>query len=88
MSESDKDKLKVLIKMILIQKSPKYLTAKQISNIINQYTWGFKSDVNSRKVGRLLKKELRKSGMHFMMDIECKKGKDNIFTYRMPKEYV
>ena len=74
--------------MILINKSPNFLTSRQITNIINQYTWGFSTDINSRKVAKLLKNELRKSGVHFMMDIESKKGQNNILRYGMPKEYV
>ena len=73
MNEVDKGKLKVLIKMILISKSPNYLTSNQIASIINEYDWGFKTNINSVKVGRLLSYELKKTNSHFLMNIESKK---------------
>ena len=83
MNKYDKGKLKVLIKMILINESPKSLTSNQISSKINKYDWGFKTNITSAKISKLLAYELSKNGRmnHFMQDIKTKRGKNNIKLY-------
>lgn len=81
MNSNDKSKLKVLIKMILIQQSPKYMTSSQICDIINKYNWGFKTNITSNKIGKLLHSELRKSDYNFMSDIKSRKGKNKLMEY-------
>lgn len=81
MDKYDKGKLKVLIKVILLQRSPKKLTANQISNIINSHRWGFKTDVTSSKISRLLLSELRKSGVHFMDKIKSSSKRNGVLVY-------
>lgn len=73
MDKYDKAKLKVLVKMILIQKSPKYLTANQISTIINKYKWGFRTSISSAMIGKLLTEELMKKNNHFLSSIDTRK---------------
>lgn len=73
MDKYDKGKLKVLIKMVLIQKSPRYMSANQISNFINQYKWGFRTSITSAKVSKLLSEELMKKDKHFLSGIDSRK---------------
>ena len=83
MDKYDKSKLKVLIKMILIQQSPNYLTSNQLCSIINNYDWGFRSSITSSVVGKLMAYELGKTGRkHFMDSIELKRsGKYSRYRY-------
>lgn len=75
MDKIDKAKLKVLIKKILIEESPKSLTANQIASIINNFEWGFKTSINSKIISKLLQYELNKKEKHFLKDIKSlKKG--------------
>ena len=82
MDKIDKAKLRVLIKMILIQKSPKYLTSKQLADIINKYNWGFRTNISSAKIGKLMSVELNKKSNHFMDCIQSRKRKNDIKVYR------
>ena len=66
----DKAKLKVLIKMILIVNRPKELTARQIVSIINNYKWGFNSEIDSRNLSKLLSYELKKHDNHFLRGVK------------------
>ena len=84
MNDNDKGKLKVLIKMILIHKSPQSLTANQLTKFINNYDWGFKTDITSTKVGRLMSYELKKYDRHFMDEIETVK-KGGVTAYYIKK---
>lgn len=84
MNNNDKGKLKVLIKMILIHKSPQSLTANQITNFINDYNWGFKTDINSTKVGRLMSYEMKKHDRNFMDNI-CSVKKGGVPAYYIKK---
>lgn len=82
MDKIDKSKLKVLIKMILIQRSPDSLTSNQISQIINSYEWGFQTSISSAKIGKLLGYELSKKNGHFMSDIGTfKRSGVNVYKY-------
>ena len=81
MDDIDKAKLKVLIKMILIQKSPKKLTANQIAKIINKYNWAFRSPVTSSKIGKLLAYELRKHDKHFLKNVKSSKQRKGVLVY-------
>lgn len=82
MDKIDKSKLKVLIKMILIQRSPDSLTSNQISQIINSYEWGFQTSISSAKIGKLLGYELSKKNGHFMNDIGTfKRNGVNVYKY-------
>lgn len=81
MDKYDKGKLKVLIKVVLVQRSPKKLTANQISNIINKHRWGFKTDISSSKISKLLSLELRKSGVHFMDNIKSSNKRNGVLVY-------
>lgn len=83
MDKYDKGKLKVLIKMVLIVNSPKFLTSNQICGVINNYDWGFRTDITSSVVGKLLGYELRskKGRKHFLDCIETKK-RNKITAYR------
>ena len=82
MNKIDKSKLKVLIKMILIQRSPDSLTSNQISQIINSYEWGFQTSISSAKIGKLLGYELSKKNGNFMNDIGTfKRNGVNVYKY-------
>ena len=86
MTESiDNAKLKVLIKYILIQESPSGLTASQITSIINQYNWGFKSAITSSKIGKLLGYEISKHDTNFLKNIDSRKerGRNIYFITEM-----
>lgn len=85
MNECDKCKLKVIIKMILIQRSPKKLSSKQLANIINKYDWGFRSEITSIKVGKLIGYELNKRTKHFMDDIETSSQRNGTTVYYINK---
>ena len=65
MDKIDKAKLKVLIKMILIQKSPEYLSANELKNIINKYKWGIKTPITNKVISKILSSELNKNEKHF-----------------------
>lgn len=81
MDKYDKGKLKVLIKMILIQR-PYEMTANQIADIINSYDFGFRTSITSAKIGRLLAYELSKHDNHFLKDIHCyKEDKNGVYMY-------
>lgn len=69
--------------MILIQKSPRFLTANQIYNIINNHKWGFTTSITSAKIGALLSDELKRNDNHFMDCIESRKWKNGM-VYRIP----
>lgn len=82
MDEMDKAKLKVLIKMILIQKSPEYLSANELKNIINKYKWGIRTTITNKVISKILSSELNKNEKHFMEYINCKKlGKILVYNY-------
>ena len=86
MNETDKAKLKVLVKMILIQKSPKWMTANQISSIINEHNWGFHTDISPSKVSKLISMELSKRNKNrFMENVNMGKGKNKINVYQYIK---
>ena len=82
MDSIEKGKLKVLIKMVLISKYPLELTARQLSDIINSYDFGFRTSINSRTIGDLINSELRKHDRHFMENISSRK-KNNIRVYSL-----
>ena len=86
MDKYDKGKLKVLIKMILLNRSPKKTSAKQLANIINKNSWGFKTEINSRIIGMLLRNELKKHDNHFMSKIESANWKSGTFYWIPSKE--
>ena len=73
MDKYDKTKLKVLIKSILLERSPKPMTAKQLANKINRNDWAFQTSIDSAKIGQLLKVELKRNDNHFL---KCIKSKD------------
>ena len=75
MNMYDKGKLKVLIKSILINNSPKEMTSKQLADIINAHDWGFNTYITSPKIASLMNYELNKSGKHFMENIVTIKKK-------------
>ena len=76
----DKGKLKALIKMILINEYPRKLTANQINTIINKYDWGFRRNVSSAIIGKLLNYELNKHNNNFMNNVAYeKKGGVNVY---------
>ena len=52
--------------MILIQQSPKSLTANQLSDIINKYDWGFRTNITSKKISKVLSYEISRKENHFM----------------------
>lgn len=81
MENVDKGKLKVLIKMILLERSPKRLTANQIQNIINKHDWGFRTSITTPMVGKLLSYELKKNNNNFLDCIQSskKKGGNNVY---------
>lgn len=81
MDKIDKAKLKVLIKMILIQKSPNRLTSNQLANIINKYEWGFRTSITSAKIGKLLSYELVKTDYHFLNNIKKSKKRNGTSVY-------
>lgn len=85
MDRYDKAKLKVLIKMILIQKSPKRLTANQLTEIINKYNWGFRTSITSAKIGRLLAYELKKHDKNFLSNVKASKRR-GILVYSIPSK--
>lgn len=85
MNNTDKNKLKVLVKMILIQRSPRFLTAKQIVNIISEYEWGFKTEISPSKVAKLMF-EMNKNG-GFMKNIELKRRRNDTIVYGFPDIY-
>lgn len=75
--------------MILINRSPMYLTSNQIANIINDYEWGFQTTITSAKVGKLLSYELRKGNNHFMNDILLSKRKGiNVYKYMSDEDFT
>ena len=78
MDKIDRGKLKVLIKMILLQKKGRYLTAKQICNIINDESWGFRSSITSPMVSRLLREELKRKDNHFLDCIDSRKWRSGV----------
>lgn len=73
MDEIEKGKLKVLIKMILIMKYPCEVTARQMSDFINSYEWGFRTPITPRLISKLLLVELKKHDKHFMDNINQRK---------------
>ena len=80
MDKVNKGKLKVLIKKILLEKSPRPLSANQIANIINEHKWGFQTPITSTKISKLLLYELKKNNKHFLDCIQMKKrGKTYVF---------
>ena len=82
MNEIDKGKLKVLIKMILIQKSPEYLSVNELKNIINRYKWGIKTPITNKVISKVLSSELNKKEKYFMEYIHCNKlGKILVYSY-------
>ena len=70
----DKAKLKVLIKMILIEKSPKKLSSNQLAKIINQHKWGFRTQITSAKIGKMMGYELKKHDKNFLSSIKSVKN--------------
>lgn len=86
MDSIEKGKLKVLIKMILIQKYPYELTARQLSDIINSYDFGFRTSINSRTIGNLINRELKKHDKHFMENITSRKEKNiRVYSITIPE---
>ena len=83
MNKIDKAKVKVLIKMILLQKSPRKLTAKQIASVINMYDWGIRTPVTSTKISTLLKDELKKNHKNFLSGVTSSKSR-GILVYSIP----
>ena len=83
MNDVDKGKLKVLIKQILLEKSPRALTANQLTNIINKHKWGFSSPITSAKIGKLLTMELKMNHNHFLDCIVVKK-RGGTYAYQIP----
>lgn len=72
MNRIDKAKLKCILKMILINKSPSQLSANNLAEIVNKYKWGFNEEITSKKIGKLLNTELSRSEKHFLDCIESK----------------
>ena len=86
MDSIEKGKLKVLIKMILIQKYPYELTARQLSDIINSDDFGFRTSINSRTIGDLINRELKKHDRHFMENINSRKEKStHVYSITIPE---
>ena len=83
MNNRDKDKLKVLIKMILIQNSPKKFSSNQLARYINKYNWGFSESISSAKIGKLLGYELNKKNYHFLKNIIMSKQR-GVLVYYIP----
>ena len=82
MDELDRAKLKVLVKMLLIQRSPNHYTTKQLVDRINSYNWGFRTTITNKKLSSMLKSELNRSQNHFLDGIEySKRGNYLIFKY-------
>ena len=78
----DKAKLKVLIKLILIENSPKSLSSNKLAEIINKYKWGFRTQITSAKIGKLMGYELKKHDKNFLSSIESvKKGGVLVYYY-------
>lgn len=67
--------------MILIQRSPNYMTANQLQDIINKYNWGFRTNITSNKISKLLHVELNKSDNNFLKDIKIRKNKKKVLEY-------
>ena len=88
MDRFDKGKLRVLIKMILIERSPKWMTANQITNIINSHNYGFRTDITASKVSKLINMESNATNSVFMKNIHKKKGKNkiNMYQYKVIKK--
>lgn len=85
MDKYDKAKLKVLIKMILLERCPKKTTANQLANIINENTWGFRTDISSNIISSLMKNELKKTDNHFMNMIKSANWRTGI-VYWIPSK--
>ena len=66
--------------MILINKYPYEVSARQISDIINSYEWGFRTPITSRTISKLLQMELKKHDKHFLSNVYHKRVK-NLNTY-------
>lgn len=82
MDSMEKIKLRVLIKSILIHKSPNQLSAHQLAEIINEYDWGFRTGITSRKIGKFLSYELKNT--HFLNSIySIEKGGVLVYYYSM-----
>ena len=91
LNDCDKGKLRVLIKMILLTNSPKKMSANQLANRITEYHWAFRTDINSAKIGKLLREELNRSNKSFMSSCIKSHKRGNIFVYSIPvsnKEYA
>ena len=73
MDKVDKAKLKVLIKMLLIVNSPKVLTSNQLANMINNFKWGFNTDITSTMISSLMRSELGKYNSHFLEGVSSHK---------------
>ena len=86
MDRYDKAKLKVLIKKILLERSPKKTTANQLANIINKNKWGFRTEVNSNIISSLMKSELNKSSSHFMDMIESSNRRSGVVYWISSRE--
>ena len=83
MNDIDRAKLRVLIKMILIQKSPRRLTANQLADIINKYEWGFRISITSSILATFLASELRKQNKHLLSNVKKSKRR-GILVYSIP----
>jgi len=82
MDKMEKTKLRVLIKSILVYKSPNCLSANQLANIINEYDWGFRTSITSRKIGKFLSYELKNT--HFLNNIHSiEKGGVLVYYYSL-----
>ena len=86
MDVCEKEKLKVMVKLVLLHNYPKEMTANQIANFINLYTWGFRSPVTSKKISKLLYSELSRSYNNFMDDIVKIKGSDGVLKYKFKEK--
>lgn len=86
MNENDKSKLKVLIKKILLEKSPNRLTSNQLANNINKHEWGFRSPITSPKISSLMKYELSKHDKHFLDSVVSTKKRNGTVVYYIPSK--
>ena len=82
LNKSDRDKLKIIIKMLLLERSPNFVSASQIASYVNSYRWGLKNEVTSVKISSLLRVELNKNQKHFLDTIEYRK-RSRGYVYRI-----
>ena len=80
LSRDDKLKMKILAKRILIEKSRKALTSRQIADTINKHNYGFRDGVTPTEVGKILSAAISQDG--FLKNISCER------THTTKKYYI